>query len=117
MTKILCWALFSVSALLAPVISRADSGWWVGNGGNPDALAFAKSALAAIRVLQNDPADYPQIQGINLEEILENTKVLVSVSPLTVTDDGITQRVAARIFPSCTRSGSIKKSGERSKIR
>jgi hypothetical protein len=84
-----------LSSLLAPRAGTAGGEWHVGNSGNPTALDFAKSAQAAIQVVDADPLDYPGVQNSNLENILENAHILVSEIPYYVNQDGVQQRAAA----------------------
>jgi hypothetical protein len=99
MTKFFYTLLFVLLSAQGAFAASADSGWTVGNGGNPIALDFLQNARAAVAATQKDPVDYPQLQNVNLDSLLENADILVSATPIYVKKNGIEQRVAAENFP------------------
>jgi hypothetical protein len=79
-------------------LSLASPRGWAGTsfkGGDPVALEFQTSAEIAIEEVLSDPADFPQVRGVDLEKILSGTSVLVSNDPLQVTSGDVTQESAA----------------------
>lgn len=85
-----------LAALLIAQTAFAD--WYVGNGGNPDALDFLKNAQTAIAAVQSDPIRYPQVENLDLDILLDDSQLLVSESPLYINEDNVRQEVAAINF-------------------
>lgn len=69
-----------------------------GNGGNEIALDFLNSAKRVLSIYGGELKTFPQLKGINLGKILEETNVLVSSTPLSVKFSGIKQEVTAVNF-------------------
>jgi hypothetical protein len=86
--------------VMAVVLGSANAGAEtdIGNAGNADALEFTQDAHGAIAAVQADPVDYPQVQGLDLENILDGAQVLFSENPLSVTLDGVQQDAVAENF-------------------
>lgn len=86
MKKILIMALVLISS-----IARAETGSEGGNGGDPVALDFQRSALDALLDLQEKPELYPELRGLPLRKILKEAQIYVVEEPLPVREGDITQ--------------------------
>jgi hypothetical protein len=85
MKKYLCFFIILHSAL------AFAGGKAIGNGGDSRALEFFQSAAQAITEIKNVPNLYPEVTGLDLEKILNNTQILVSEVPVYALKDGINQ--------------------------
>lgn len=70
-----------------------------GNGGDPAALEFQKSALQAIQDIQSEATEYPAVKAAELSAIVLRLKILVVSDPLFVKKEGVSQESAAVNYP------------------